>query len=229
MSGTILYLAIVAIWVCVLVPRWVRRPHSVASNSPDAVLIGDPAGADDELADAQADIGTDAAAAEMSAAVAGASRWLIAGLRMPARRSPDGLQAPESAEAQPMTSARPPLSRSRILQARRRLLTMLLALAAVAAACTAAGVAQWWICVPPAGMLGMYVLLLHDVALADAENNRRRQEQEAIQTQAARQRARAAWAARVPEPTAEIIDISGRVSDQLYDQYADATVRAVGD
>jgi len=28
---------------------------------------------------------------------------------------------------------------------------------------------------------------------------------------------------------AQIIDISGRVSDQLYDQYADAAVRAVGD
>jgi hypothetical protein len=30
-------------------------------------------------------------------------------------------------------------------------------------------------------------------------------------------------------PSAQIIDISGRVGDQLYDQYADAEVRAVGD
>ena len=29
--------------------------------------------------------------------------------------------------------------------------------------------------------------------------------------------------------SAEIIDISGRVSDQLYDQYTDAANRAVGD
>jgi hypothetical protein len=29
--------------------------------------------------------------------------------------------------------------------------------------------------------------------------------------------------------SAEIIDISARVGDQLYDQYADAEVRAVGD
>ncbi len=29
--------------------------------------------------------------------------------------------------------------------------------------------------------------------------------------------------------SAEIIDISGRVSDQLYDQYTDAAHRAVGD
>ena len=30
-------------------------------------------------------------------------------------------------------------------------------------------------------------------------------------------------------PSAQIIDISGRIGDQLYDQYADAKVRAVGD
>ena len=30
-------------------------------------------------------------------------------------------------------------------------------------------------------------------------------------------------------PSAQVIDISGRVGDQLYDQYADAEVRAVGD
>ncbi len=32
-----------------------------------------------------------------------------------------------------------------------------------------------------------------------------------------------------PAPTAEIIDISARVSDQVYDQYTDAAERAVGD
>ena len=37
------------------------------------------------------------------------------------------------------------------------------------------------------------------------------------------------WAAHEPLPHAEIIDISGRVGDQLYDQYADAKLRAVGD
>ena len=42
--------------------------------------------------------------------------------------------------------------------------------------------------------------------------------------------------AEQPEPdievvaySAEIIDISGRVNDQLYDQYTDAANRAVGD
>ena len=80
-------------------------------------------------------------------------------------------------------------------------------------------------------MLGMYLLLLREAALADAENARWRAEQ----AHAARQRAqeqqdgRSGPAARTPEPTAQVIDISARLGDQLYDQYADATMRAVGD
>ena len=35
MSSAILYLAIVAIWACVLVPRWLRRSHEHAADSPD--------------------------------------------------------------------------------------------------------------------------------------------------------------------------------------------------
>jgi hypothetical protein len=48
----------------------------------------------------------------------------------------------------------------------------------------------------------------------------------------ARAREQEALAAQAPQPTAEIIDITARTArdrDQLYDQYADAAVRAVGD
>ncbi|MDR0341624.1 MAG: hypothetical protein LBI49_00660 [Nocardiopsaceae bacterium] len=38
---------------------------------------------------------------------------------------------------------------------------------------------------------------------------------------------RYAW--EEPEPGAEVIDISGRVGDQFYDQYSDAAARAIGD
>ena len=37
------------------------------------------------------------------------------------------------------------------------------------------------------------------------------------------------WAAHETLSHAEIIDISERVGDQLYDQYADTKLRAVGD
>jgi hypothetical protein len=32
-----------------------------------------------------------------------------------------------------------------------------------------------------------------------------------------------------PAPDAQIIDITGRVGEEFYDQYADAKLRAVGD
>jgi hypothetical protein len=71
-------------------------------------------------------------------------------------------------------------------------------------------------------MLGMYLLLLREAARADADRARAWQEVPADY----------AWEPEpqpVPEPTAEVIDLSARLEDQLYDQYADATMRAVGD
>jgi hypothetical protein len=65
-------------------------------------------------------------------------------------------------------------------------------------------------------------------AIADADQARRRAATD-LRVQVARERADAAAMEREEEPSAQIIDISARVGDQLYDQYADATVRAVGD
>jgi hypothetical protein len=117
------------------------------------------------------------------------------------------------------------------------MLTMLVALAVAAVGCVLTHLTRWWTAVPAVGMLFVYLLLLREAARADAEFLKRaeayaRAEAErryrAWQAQA---RARAARA-RQPEPAAEIIDISDRTPeprDQPYDQYADATVRAVGD
>jgi hypothetical protein len=129
---------------------------------------------------------------------------------------------------------RPAVTRESALRARRRMLTTLVTLTVVSLALAAEGMAPWWIIVPPAGMLGLLVLLLHEAARADAEVAERQaeaHERAAREAQhAARQRATAeARVTAVPEPTAQIIDISARVGDQLYDQYADAAVRAVGD
>ncbi len=103
----------------------------------------------------------------------------------------------------------------------------------MALACTAIKLTGWWILVPPAGLLGMYLLLLREAAQADAEQARwqaqERAQARAAHAQAARLRARRNWEMSRPQPTAEIIDIPIRITDQLYDQYADAAVRAVGD
>ena len=130
---------------------------------------------------------------------------------------------------------RPAVTREAALRARRRMLTTLVTLTVVALALAAEGMAPWWIIVPPVGMLGLLVLLLHEAARADAEVAERRAAAYAAHAAraaqlAARQRAtRETQVMAAPEPTAQIIDISARVSDQLYDQYADAAVRAVGD
>ena len=74
----------------------------------------------------------------------------------------------------------------------------------------------------------MYLLLLREAALADAEQARRRAAME-MRVQAARQRADAAWMDADGRAVSADHRHLGRVGDQLYDQYADATMRAVGD
>ena len=189
MSSAILYLAIVAIWAFVLIPRWLRRPH----------LLGGENDKHEDIAAGDADV--TAAADDDSDS------------------GPGEYRAPPGRER-----AAQPSSRSKVIQARRRLLTTLLTLMIVAAACTYLKLTSWWVCIPPAVMLGMYLLLLREAALADAERARWRAA-EGRRVQAARHRAEEEH----EEHGAQIIDISARLGDQLYDQYADATIRAVGD
>lgn len=265
MSSAILYLAIVAIWAFLLVPRWIKRPHTAFFASTESGRGGE---ADGSLADSQAAGRADAAAPRLGLLrtlglissespeipEARAGEWAdddqdaapepdtaplapvtVPAVPPPASRSGPG-PAAETAEEMPgeaaedpaaeVGPARPPVSRTKILQARRRLLTTLVLLAVAAMSCTVLRLTSPWVCIPPAVMLGMYMLLLREAAIADAESTRRRAEAEhAARQRAARDRARV----RAQRPGAEIIDISDRLGDQLYDQYADATVRAVGD
>lgn len=204
MSGVFLYVAIVAIWAFVLVPRWLRRHHAQPRSVPD----GDVAA--DEQPDAYEGAEDDGA---------------IGHTYYPAAEAePD---VPAAPAGRPATMTAPTLPRSHMMQARRRLLTMLVLVAAAMGAATAVGLIPWWTCCAPAGVLVCYFLLLRAAARADVEYARRtaaRHAREArIQAAASRK------AAVASAPGAQIIDISRRVADQLYDQYADATVRAVGD
>lgn len=193
MSGAVLYLAIIAIWAFVLVPRWVHRSHSQAGSEH---FSGYPAGEHGEDEDEEFD---------------------------------DGYAAEPEHQGYP-----PPLPTSRMLQARRRLLTMLVLLTAAAAGCTYIKLTPWWVCAPPAGLLFTYLLLLREAARADAEQAHRRADAQARYRAARRREYEASLPQHVHlqwpvEQAAEVIDISGRVRDQLYDQYADASERAVGD
>ncbi len=221
MSSSFLLVGIVVVWAFFLIPRWLRRQHAQPQLEVDVEVdvefAADYRANERSYADHQGASATgyrsDPASSYASADYASAAS--AAELRQDAAPAP----------ARPSPSAP---SRSRVLRARRRLLTMLVLLSAVAAACTTLKLTSWWVCIPPAGMLGIYLLLLREAALADAEQARRRAVME-LGVQAARQRAQAAALAYDERPSAQIIDISARVGDQLYDQYADATVRAVGD
>jgi hypothetical protein len=218
-SSAILYLAIVAIWAFMLVPRWLRRSH--AAPSADA----SPQAGEHQ---AEADVGEDQPEPDTAPIPAVTGRPADA---------PESPSAPASAYSSvpPAGPLELSLSRAKVIKARRKLLTTLILLAVAAASCTVLKLTSGWVCVPPAVMLGMYLLLLREAALADAEKARWRERQatatrQRAQAQAeARDQARQAWAARTPQPTAQVIDISDRLGDQLYDQYADATMRAVGD
>jgi hypothetical protein len=139
MSSAILYLAIVAIWACVLIPRWLRRDSARGASAPVAAgppVIAEPgAEADDE--------------------------------DMPADASADEELAPAPVRAAEPPS--PEQSRRRMLAARRRLLLMLLGLEIAAIALSVLGLAAVWVVVPPTIMLIGYLLLLREAAQADAE------------------------------------------------------------
>ena len=141
MSSAILYLAIVAIWACVLIPRWLRRDSARGASAP--VAAGPPALAE---ADAEAEDGTPADTERADEAQGP--------MPVPARAG-----EPLSAEE----------SRRRMLAARRRLLLMLIGLEAAAVVLAALGLAAVWVVIPPSIMLIGYLLLLREAGQADAE------------------------------------------------------------
>jgi hypothetical protein len=254
-SDSILYLAIVAIWAGFLIPAWIRRPHSPRSErafeqdefeneiyNETALQTAAGAGHQADASDPEGHFETVPKPAYHAAPTAGLAPFSTG-------TAPDEVTDTNSeygddvhphnyAPADPdprHPQPGPSQSREQMLRARRRMLTILVGLTVATTLFAFTGLVQWWICVPPVAMLVLYVLLLREIAMADAELARKHHAWEARQDQAQAAEA-AAWRREQersepedPEQTAEIIDISSRVSDELYDQYADAAVRAVGD
>jgi hypothetical protein len=205
LSSAILYLAIVGIWALVLVPRWLRP--SRASGTLESNLAEPMAASPPEVLAAAADDGDG--------------------------EEEDGDDIPGGQSAAPPS---PTERRGRVLQARRRMLATLIVLTAGAAAIAAVHLAASWVVIPPALMLAGFVLLLREAARSDTERARAAASPSREASTGARtgpgtqqQPSGPADPDRAGAPSAKIIDISARVGDQLYDQYADAEVRAVGD
>jgi hypothetical protein len=265
LSSAILYLAIVAIWAVVLVPRWLR-PRS-AQPQP-AEHLGDPQSGEPQPGESQPGEPQEAApeAVEPSPAepqpVMAQPVMAQPVMVQPVMTQPvdGGWHEPDPGPAdapawtedtgpgEPVPA--PPARadrRAEIVQARRRLLAMIVVLTAGAVALAVTGIAAFWVVIPPAVLLTGFLVLLREATRIDAERARRAarahetapdrvagQEPASFRADAAASpdqapvTAAAADAAE-PPPGAEIIDISGRISDQVYDQYADAADRAVGD
>jgi len=241
LSSAILYLAIVAIWAVVLVPRWLRprsaapKPVPVPAESPDAGWR-EPAGPGQDAGAplAVSTDGPDAAGEPVGGEVMASSD---AGDEAVAEVAQEG--APEAAGPAPVNR------RAEVVKARRRLLSTLITLTVIAVALVVTRIDAYWIVIPPTVLLGGYLALLRNFAHIDAERARRaarirRAEAHAETGQEPAAPLPAAPAAAEPEPGsapdapeplggAEIIDISGRIGDQVYDQYSDAANRAVGD
>jgi len=225
-SSAILYFAIVAIWAGVLMPRWLRPGRR------RRVEVTEHFEMHTEVYEAEVDTGT-------------------------GERSRPAVTEREVMVEEEVTWTRQDAAerRANILKARRRMLGTLVALTVIAFVIALAQVAALWVVIPPAVMLGAFVLLLREASRSDAEQARRRSHAEQTrrhraEPESGRQAAPvtgetferlvskpvAPDVAEQAEPvvevvaySAEIIDISDRVSDQFYDQYTDAANRAVGD
>jgi hypothetical protein len=223
LSSAILYVAIVAIWACVLIPRWLRRDPP-ADQAPDEAAAGRAPGQ----------------AAGRAADEAAAGR---VGARDAADQAAQGVPGDGApSRDRRVREDRPPgaAAHARVLSARRRLLGMLLVLTAGSGALAYTRLAAWWVVVPPSVMLLGYLALLRAAANADAE---RRELQRAAAARPPARRgladrrgpvtggARAGAAViRIPASHRPVQAPGGDRGDtELYDQYADAKLRAVGD
>jgi hypothetical protein len=255
MSSAILYLAIIAIWAGFLVPAWLRRPHA-NSDSASTESVSETQMENesyeveveeytetskltvqfvDELPYTESDVDMSVETdihVEVSEHVYASEAQEYTEDFGPEYPVNEEIASAEAGSGPP--APRPSQSRDQMLRARRRMLSILVGMTAVTGLFSFVGLVAWWIAVPPAILLALYVLLLREIAMADAELARKRAAWEAadaaawarhLQAEAERE----AFEASMADSGAQIIDISGRVSDQLYDQYADAAVRAVGD
>jgi hypothetical protein len=236
LSSAILYFAIVAIWAVVLVPRWLR-PRAAP---PQPVPVPVPAESPDADWREPADPGQAAGAARAVSTGGTEAAGEPAGGAAKAEVSGEGAQGEDVAETTEVATPSPVSRRPEVLKARRRLLGTLIALTVIAVGLAVTRIDAYWIVIPPTVLLTGYVVLLREFAHIDAERARsaariRRAEARAqageepvpAETHATGESDIGSDAPAVPG--AEIIDISGRIGDQVYDQYSDAANRAVGD
>jgi hypothetical protein len=234
LSSAILYVAIVAIWAGVLIPRWLRRDSAGNQRASEDLTSADAeTSASDEVA---AEPAPPPRRRDNTAGSARPARpQERAAARVPARaEAPVPARDPVPAPAEVSDGGPGHREHTKVLTARRRLLYMLLVLAIGSGALAVTKMAAWWVVVPPTIMLLGYTGMLREASKADAERRElaRSRATAAAAVAAAKRAAPPVPAVPVPGPDAEVIDISASLSvagHKFYDQYADAKQRAVGD
>jgi hypothetical protein len=253
LSSAILYVAIVGIWAVVLIPRWLRRDSSERGSGVTATTKDT---AEDTAADTAEDSAEVAAEVDEQPVPEPYARpRLRSRPQVPqVSRVSQSAQAAQVSQGRGESGRREGGRRqegsgdmrrdrehARVLTSRRRLLGLLVLIAIGSAALVVTRMAAWWVLGPPSVMLLSYLVLLREASKADAERRE-------LSYAGAAQMAHGAVADQavpaplapvapvaprpVRVPDAEIIDISasrGPTGEGLYDQYADAKLRAVGD
>jgi hypothetical protein len=180
-SSAILYVAIVVIWACVLIPRWLRRDSARgAGSAADTPVPGDVVPGDVIPAEDAADDDESWTAEPVGTVRVRYTETFRADVTVEAEAdpAPEEVPAPDAGRRVPP----PPLplppeeSRRRMMAARRRLLGMLTILEIAAVALAVLRLAALWVLIPPSIMLIGYALLLREAAHADAERAQREEE-----------------------------------------------------
>lgn len=244
MGSSPLYLAIVIVWLIVLVPMLLRRDASEpALETPrrtDRRGGPGPGGGSDISGDEDEDFIDDESVDEDESDISDNSD---SGDTRSLRRTPATPQArtaagpADDADAEPPAPVRPQhgpaprrVNRARIIARRRRRTTGLLTLLAGTAAAVTAGLGPGWVLIPPTLLLTGHLMLLREAARADterraAELRHRRNKRREKARRAAEEAERRQKESRTP---ANVVELDSRRSD-VYDQYADAHIRAAGD
>nr|WP_062338863.1 hypothetical protein [Herbidospora sakaeratensis] len=190
MSSVLLYLAIVAMWLGVLVPMWLRRDRYVLMDEDKDNTEGDtlietpdqatPSPATSETPEEEASVSEPAAA---------------------------------SSDPQFATNRR----RARIRVRRRRTLLWCMAMVLVSSVAAFLGAVPWWGVVPAALLLGLYVTLLRVASKLEHEQQDLAARVRADRVRRARQEARRVAAAALEAEIIELEKKRGGVFDQYAD------------
>lgn len=211
MSSSPLYLAIVVVWLIVLVPMLLRKDPDTFHEDPRE---------DDEPAETEAREDAEGRAEDPDATETQVLR------RDDYDTAPADAPAPGGDAPRPGRYRAESGPRARVIARRRRRTTTLTLVNAATLVAVALGLGPWWVAAPPVLLFAGHLVLLREAAKADAE--RREAARRAHRREVLRARRDEAERRREAEREAEVIALKERRS-QVYDQYADARLRAAGD